>query len=166
MNKKSKQKFCFDENICVVLDEAILKFFRTYKQTFDNYAKVVIHSPKVTINIYQVQNDYLNHFIQYGLELQDCGFHPDAVSILLENAMGLFLERCEELKRDCLRLQLLYVKKALHLLYTDKESYMDFTIALASESLDLSELYKYFANILDKRNNEVKYVYTSSSSDI
>ena len=150
-----------NQNATKALDEAIVTFFQIYRDTFDGYARMGSHTPKPVRDISEVKGDYLKNLVEYGLELRDQGMHPDAVEILLEYAVGTFLERCQEKERADLRLQLLYAKKALLLIWADPGEYVYTTAALAGEELDLSEIYQYFKAVLKKKEEGVKYVYSS-----
>lgn len=163
MNHTFGKVLNFNEETYQAIDEAIRKLFQIYADTKAEYVKAIIHTPKNKVDIDKVQGDYLENFIYYGLALVDGGLHPYAVEMLLENAYEVFLGQCSGQERKRLRLQLLYVKKALLLLQMDVENYLSFSGQLASEELDLREMHQYFK--LAPEKNNVKYVYARAAEN-
>ena len=150
----------FNEETYHAIDKAVWSLFQIYKDTKAKYVKSIIHTPENKIDIDQVQENYLENFIHYGLALIDGGLHPYAVEMLLENAFYVFIDKCSGQKRKYLRLQLLYVKKALLMIQTDTENYLSFSGHLVSDKVELLEMQQYFKPSLDR--NEVKYVYSQA----
>lgn len=150
----------FDVETYHAIDEAVWSLFQIYKDTKEKYVKSIIHTPENMVDIDQVEENYLENFIHYGLALLDGGLHPYAVEMLLENAFDILIGKCSDQKRKYLRLQLLYVKKALPMIQTDTENYLSFSCHLVSDQIDLSEMQQYFKP--DPENNAVKYVYTQA----
>lgn len=144
MNHNFSKSLNFDEQYYRGLDEAINLFFETYVSIMDEYVRKIIHTPKNEVNIYKVQDNYLLNFIRYGLALRDGGIHPDFVEILLENACGVLLDKCEKDEKEILRLQLLYVSQSLKLIYLDIESFVYFTDHVSSAECDTSKIHRYF----------------------
>jgi len=143
------------------MQKAVDEIVISSNEFYIDFTSVAMIVPKNEINFHDIQEDQAIKFFEFGINLIYGGLMPDLLELSMQNAYEIIMESCAHKENtDIIRLQLLYVRKAIHLLHVGElEHYMAFLSQISSNIVNIAK----YTDFFQKRLNESLKAHATAS---